>query len=87
MRSIYPDLMIKMLLGNNKKIYMFFADFSCMQGVCAYMNTAFLVVEIADRFFCQAFYGNNLLLTKNRRGNFVLLLLQETWIFLNGNIV
>ena len=39
MRNIYPDLMIKMLLGNNKKIYIFFPDFSRMQGVYAYMHT------------------------------------------------
>ena len=55
MRNIYPDLMIKMLSGNIKKIYIFFPDFSCMHiGVCAYMHTTFLVVEIVDRFLGQA---------------------------------
>ena len=30
MQNIYPDLMIKMLSGNKKKIYIFFPGFDCM---------------------------------------------------------
>ena len=55
MRNIYPDLMIKMLSGNIKNIYIFFFQISAVCiGVCAYMHTTFLVVEIVDRFLGQA---------------------------------
>ena len=60
MRNIYPDLMIKMLSGNNnnKKISIFFPDTAavCIR-VCVYMHTTFLVGEIADRFLGRALYG------------------------------
>ena len=67
MRNIYPDLMIKMLSGNNQKIYFFQISAVCI-GVCAYRHTTLMVVEIVDRFLGQA--GNILLLTKNRRSKF-----------------
>ena len=70
MRNIYPDLMIKMLSGNNQKIYFFQISAVCI-GVCAYRHTTLMVVEIVDSFLGQARYtGNMLLLTKNRRSKF-----------------
>jgi len=56
MQNIYPDLMIKMLSGNKKNLYIF-PDFGCMHRRGVYMHTTFLVGEIADRFLGRAFYG------------------------------
>ena len=57
MRNIYPDLMIKILSGNEKKLYIFFQISAVCIGVCAYMHSTFLVGEIADSFLGQALYG------------------------------
>ena len=46
MRITYPDLMIKMLSGNEMNLY-FFQILAVCTGV--YMHATFLVVEIADR--------------------------------------
>ena len=63
MQNIFPDLMIKMLLGNKiiYIIYIFFQISAVCIGVCAYMNwymhATFLVGEIPDRFLGRALYG------------------------------
>ena len=83
MRSIYSDLMIKMLSGN-KKIYIFFQISAVCIGVCAYMHTTFVVGEIAGRILIQLYTGNILLLTNNRESVFFCLLLKETCICFNN---
>ena len=58
MQNIYPNLMIKMLLGNYKNPKYFFQISAVCIGICAYMHATFLVVEIADSWFLsQALYG------------------------------
>ena len=83
MRSIYSDLMIKMLSGN-KKIYIFFQISAVCIGVCAYMHTTFVVGEIAGRILVQLYTGNILLLTNIRESVFFCLLLKETCICFNN---
>ena len=88
MRNIYPNLMIKMLSGN-KKIYIFFSGFSCVCiGICAYTHTlhSWQQKQLIG-FWAKLYTGNILLLTKNLRSKFFCLLLKETWICFNHNIV
>ena len=56
-----------------KKFYIFFQILAVCIGVCVYMDTTFLVGEIADRFLSQALNGYNiLLLTKNQQKRILL---------------
>ena len=72
-QNIYPDLMMKMLQKIRKKIICYFQISAVCTGVCVYMHTAFLLVEVADRFLGQALKGYNILsLTKKRRREFFL---------------
>ena len=59
MRNIYPNLMVKMLSGNEKNLYnIIFPDFGCMHSrMCVRTLHMFLVGEIADRFLGRALYG------------------------------
>ena len=70
-------------------IYIFFPDNSAVYiGACEHMHATFLVVEIADRFFWAKLYKDNiLLLTKKCQRKFFCLLLKETSICFNHNMV
>ena len=57
MQNIYPDLMIKMLAGNKKGLYIFFQISAVCIGICANIHPTFLIGEIADRLLGQALYG------------------------------
>ena len=52
MQNIYPNLMIKMLLGNIKKIYIFFPDFGCMNKLCAYAYVHATFLSFIRVTFC-----------------------------------
>ena len=76
MRNIYPDSMMKMFSGNT------------LSGVCVYMYVTFLVGEIVDRFLGRALYRWHFVTDKEpRQSVFFCLLLKETWICFNPNIV
>ena len=84
MRITYPDLMIKMLSGNQMNLYIFFQILAVCTGV--YMHATFLVVEIADSSLGQALNGQHFIADKEPPKQFFLSL-KETWISFNHNIV
>ena len=72
MQNICPHLMMKMLEVQETKKYYFQISAVCT-GVCVYMHTTFLVVEIADRFLGPALKGYNILSPiKKHRSEFFL---------------
>ena len=87
MRNIYRNLMIKMLSGNKKNLYIFSRSQLYAQ---AYVRTRTLHSWQQKQligFWAKLYTGNILLLTKNLRSKFFCLLLKETWICFNHNIV
>ena len=78
----------KTAFAKKKKTIIFLSRFQLYaQAQRAYMNAKFLVGEIADRFVRQALYGEHFDADKQPSKRIFCLLLKETWICFNHNIV
>ena len=77
MQYNYPDLLIKIMFSGNKKIHIFFPDFGCMHRR----------MSVHAGFWTKLYTSSILLLAMRLQSVFFCLLLTETWICFNHNIV
>ena len=90
MRNIYPNLIVKMLSGNEKNLYnIIFPDFGCMYSrMCVHARYIYSWQEKQLIGSWGELYTDNILfLTKNRQSVFFCLLLKETWFCFIHNTV
>ena len=90
MRNIYPNLIVKMLSGNEKNLYnIIFPDFGCMHSrMCVHARYIYSWQEKQLIGSWAELYTDNILfLTKNRQSVFFCLLLKETWFCFIHNTV